>query len=135
MRKQPEDTLPHLCAQQQVGALMKGSNLGANRLTKRPVPNQTLKGSLHSTGAWGLQRKEKCLPPREGGATCLMCETAPLGQASSQDMKLLQAAKEKQIKRTTLKRKPEKQVKSQEKIGVPTEVSIFSSAARSTFKI
>ena len=101
MRKQPEDTLPHLCAQQQVGALMKGSNLGANRLTKRPVPNQTLKGSLHSTGACGLQRKEKCLPPREGGATCLMCETAPLGQASSQDMKLLQAAKEKTETRKT----------------------------------
>ena len=41
MRKQPEQSLPHLCAQQQVWALMKGSNLGANRLTKQPASNQT----------------------------------------------------------------------------------------------
>ena len=31
MRKQPKETLPHLCAQQQIGALMRGSNLGANK--------------------------------------------------------------------------------------------------------
>ena len=30
MRKQPEDTLPYLCAQQQIWALMKESRLGAN---------------------------------------------------------------------------------------------------------
>ena len=51
MRKQNEESLPHLCAQQQVWALMKNSNLGANRLTKQPASNQTLKGSLHSTGS------------------------------------------------------------------------------------
>ena len=64
MRKQPEDTLPHLCAQQQIWALMKGSNLAANRLTKEPSSTHTLKG-LHSTGSWRLQRKEKCLPLEE----------------------------------------------------------------------
>ena len=111
---------------------MKGSNLGANRLTKQPASNQALKGSLHSTGTRGLQRKDKCLPPREGGATYLMCETVPLGEAFSQDMKLLQAAKEKQMKKAILKRKPEKQAKSQEKVGAQREVSIFSRTALST---
>ena len=117
MRKQPEETLPHLCAQQKVWALMEGSNLGANRLTKQPASTQTLKGSLHSTGSWGMQRKEKCLPPGEGGATCLMCKTAPLGQASSQDMIRLEAAKEKQLKKTLLKTKPDKPAKILEKFG------------------
>ena len=98
-RKQPEDTLPHLCAQQQIWALMKGSRLGATRLTKQPSSTHSLKG-LQSTGSWGLQRKEKCLPLEGGGATCLMCGTAPIEQASNQDVKLLKAAKEKQIKKT-----------------------------------
>ena len=93
MRKQPEETLPHLCAQQQVWALMKGSCLGANRLTKQPASNHTLKGSLHSTGSWGPKSKEKCLPIEEGGATCFMCEAAPIEQASLQDVKLLRAAR------------------------------------------
>ena len=124
MRKQNEESLPHLCAQQQVWALMKNSNLGANRLTKQPASNQNLKSSLHSTGSWGLQRKEKCLPPGEGGATCLMCETAPLQQASPQDMKLLQAAKEKHNKKTFLKKKTEKQPNFQGKVGAQKEVSI-----------
>ena len=99
MRKQPEETLPHLCAQQQVWALMKGIQVGANQLNKQTASNHTVQGSLHSTGSWELQRKEKCLPPGEGGATCWMCETAPMGQPSSQDVKLLKAAKEKQLKK------------------------------------
>ena len=78
MRKQNEESLPHMCAKQQVWALMKNSTLGTDRFTKQPASHQTLKGSLHSTGSWGLQRKKKYLPPEEGGATCLMCETAPL---------------------------------------------------------
>ena len=69
MRKQPEETLPHLCAQQQVCP---------NRLTKPPASTQTFRSGLHSIGTWGLQRKEKCLPPGDGVATCLMCGTAPL---------------------------------------------------------
>ena len=76
MRKQPEETLPHLCAQQQVWALIKGSNLGANRLSKQPASNQTLKGSLHSNGTWGLQRKEKCLP-QEKEAPPVLCVKLP----------------------------------------------------------
>ena len=56
MREQHENTLPHLCAQQQVWALMKGSRLGANRATKQPASNHTLTG-LHSTRSWGLQRR------------------------------------------------------------------------------
>ena len=51
MRKQSKESLPHLCAQQQIWALMKNSNLGANRLTKQPAYNQAVKGSLHSTGS------------------------------------------------------------------------------------
>ena len=94
MRKQPEETLPHLCAQQQVWALMQGSKLGANRLTKEPSSTQTLKG-FHSTGSWGLLRKEKCLPVEEGGATCLMCNTAPVEEVSTQDAALLKTAKDK----------------------------------------
>ena len=77
---------------------MKGSKLGANRLTKEPSSTQTLKG-FHSTGSWGLLRKEKFLPVEEGGATCLMCGTAPAEEASSQDAKLLKTAKEKQFKK------------------------------------
>ena len=111
------------------------SQLGANRLTKQPASNHTLQGSLHSTGSWGLQRKEKCLPPGEGEATCLMCETAPLGQASTQDVKLLKAAKEKQLKKTFLKKKSEQETKLQGKVGAQEEVSILSSAALSTFKM
>ena len=57
MRKQPKKTLPHLCAQQQIWDLMKGSDLGANRLKKESSTTQTLKG-FNSTGSWGPQRKE-----------------------------------------------------------------------------
>ena len=64
-----------------------------------------------------------------------MCKTAPLGQASSQDMKLLRAAKEKQLKKTLLKKKAEKETKILEKVGAQEEVSILSSAAFSTFKM
>ena len=113
----------------------EGEQPRRQQVNQATYSNQTLKGSLHSTGCWGLQRKEKCLPPGEGGVTCLMCETAPLGQASSQDMKLLKAAKEKQLKKTLLKKKPEKHAKIQEEVGAQKEVSIFSSAALSTFKM
>ena len=139
MIKQSEDTLPHLCAQQQVWAFMKGSRLGANRVAKQPASNHTLKG-LHLSGSWGLQRKVKCLPLEEGGATCLMCNTAPIEQASTQDVKLLKAAKEKQHKKTLQKKKQEnyekeKETKLQENIGAQEEVSILSSAALSSFKM
>ena len=134
MRKQPEETLPHLCAQQQVWALMQGSKLGANRLTKEPSSTQTLKG-FHSTGSWGLLRKEKCLPVEEGGATCLMCGTAPVEEASSQDAMLLKTAKENQFKKTSLMRKKKIDNKLKEKVCSPTDVSILSSAALSSFKM
>ena len=134
MRKQPEETLPHLCAQQQIWALMKGSNLGANRLTKEPSATQTLKG-FHSTGSWGLQRKEKCLPLEAGGATRLMCGTAPAEETSSQDAQLLKTAKEKQFKKTSLMRKKQEQNKLKENVCFPAEVSILSSAAVSSFKM
>ena len=107
MRKQPEETLPHLCAQQQVWALMQGSKLGANRLTKEPSSTQPLSG-FHSTGTWGLMRKEKCLPVEKGGATCLMCNTAPVGKVSDRDATLLKTAKEKQVKKTSKMKKKKK---------------------------
>ena len=137
MRKQPEETLPHLCAQQQIWALMRGSNLGENRLTKEPSSTQTLKG-FHSTGSWGLQRKEKCLPLEEGGATCLMCETAPAEEASSQDAKLLKAAKRKKAQENLNKeetRGKKEETKLQDNVGAPEEVSILSSAALSSIKM
>ena len=81
MRKQSEEALPHLCAQQQVWALIKGSRLGPNRLSKPQASTQTFRSGLHSKGTWGLQRKEKCLSPGDGGATCFMCGTAPLQEA------------------------------------------------------
>ena len=64
-----------------------------------------------------------------------MCETTQLQQASPQDMKLLQAAKEKHNKKTFLKKKTEKQPNFQEKVGAQKEVSILSSTALSTFKV
>ena len=64
-----------------------------------------------------------------------MCETAPLQQASPQDKKLLQAAKEKHNKKTFLKKKTEKQPNFQGKVGAQREVSVLSSAALSTFKV
>ena len=133
MRKQPEETLPHLCAQQQVWALMQGSKLGANKLTKEPSSTHTLKG-LHSTGSWGLMRKEKCLPVEEGGATCLMCGTAPVEEASAQDAVLLKAAKEKLFKKTSLMRKKKEENKLKENVCSP-QVLILSSAALSSFKM
>ena len=63
-----------------------------------------------------------------------MCET-PLGQASSQDIKLLKAAKEKHLKKPFLKKKPEEETQLQEKVGAQEEVSILSSAALSTYKM
>ena len=81
MRKQSEEALPHLCAQQQVWALMKGSRLGPNRLSKPQASTQTFRSGLNSTGTWGLQRKEICLSLGDGGATCFMCGTAPLQEA------------------------------------------------------
>ena len=135
MRQQKDASLPHLCAQQQIWALLKDSNLGPNRFSKQPAASQPLKGSLHSTGSWGLQRKEKCLPPTQGGASCLMCETAPLHETSSQDRKLLKAAKEKHAKKTNLKKKSEIRPKSPMKVGGQKEVSVLSSAALSSFKV
>ena len=134
MRKQPEETLPHLCAQQQVWALMQGSRLGANRLTKEPFSTQTLTG-FHSTGSWGLMRKEKCLPVQEGGATCLMCNTAPAKEVSVQDAALLKTAKEKQVKKTSKMKKRKQENKLSEKVCSPREVSILSFAALSSFKM
>ena len=65
-----------------------------------------------------------------------MCETAPLTRASSpQDMKLLQAAKEKHNKKTFLKKKTEKQPNFQGKVKPQKEVSVLSSAALSSFKV
>ena len=64
-----------------------------------------------------------------------MCGTAPLQEALSQDLKLLHAAKEKQKQNPVLRKKPEKQAKSQEKVESQTEVSVFSTAALSTFKM
>ena len=81
-------------------ALIKGSKLGANKLTKEPSSTQTLSG-FHSTGTWGLRRKEKCLPVEEGGATCLMCNTAPAQEVSDRDATLLKTAKENLVKKTS----------------------------------
>ena len=69
-----------------------------------------------------------------------MCNTAPIEQASTQDVKLLKAAKEKQHKKTLQKKKQEnyekeKETKLQENIGAQEEVSILSSAALSSFKM
>ena len=93
---------------------MNRSRLGANRLTKQPASNHTLKGRLPSTGSWGLQRKEKGLPLEESGATCLMCNTAPMEQASTRNVTLLKTAKEKQLKKILLKKKQKNKQKEKE---------------------
>ena len=74
------------------------------------------------------------------GATCLRCDTAPIEQASTQDMKLLKAAKEKQLKKNLLQKKQEnkqkeKETKLQENVGAQEEVSVLNSAALSCFKM
>ena len=56
IKKQPEETLPDLCAKQQIWALMKGSSLGGNLLKQQPSYTQTPKG-FNSTGSCGPQRK------------------------------------------------------------------------------
>ena len=61
-----------------------------------------------------------------------MCGTAPLQEASSQDLKLLDAAKEKQKQKHVLKKIKEEK---EEKVEAKTELSVFSSAALSTFKM
>ena len=99
---------------------MKGSSLGGNLFQQQPYPTQPLKG-FHSTGSWGLQRKEKCLPVK----TCLVCGTTPLEEASNMDAKLLKAAKEKQLRKGPGKRNI---------LTKPQENVSFSVAARSTFK-
>ena len=90
---------------------MQGSKLGANRLTKEPSSTQTLTG-FHSTGFLGLMRKEKCLPVEEGGATCLMCNTAPVEEVSTQDAALLKSAKEKHFKKTSVMKKKKEEEKT-----------------------
>ena len=52
-------------------------------------------------------RKEKCLPVEEGGATCLMCNTAPVEEVSDRDATLLKTEKEKQVKKTSKNEKEE----------------------------
>ena len=50
-------------------------------------------------------RQEECLPVEEGGATCLMCNTAPVEEVSARDAALLKTAKEKQVKKTSVMKK------------------------------
>ena len=80
-------------------------------------------------------RKEKCLPVEEGGATCLMCNTAPVGEVSDRDATLLKTAKEKQVKKTSKMKKKKEGNKLSEKVCSPREVSILSCAALSSFKM
>ena len=135
MRKQSYDSLPHLCAEQQVWAVMKNSNLGPTSFSKHSASPQAAKGSLHSTGSWGLQRKEKCLPPAEGGASCLMCETEPLTQVSPQDLSLLQAAKEKHNRKRFLKKNKVNKADLHKKVSTQKEPFVLSSATLSSFKV
>ena len=46
--------------------------------------------------------KKKFLPVEEGGATCLMCNTAPVEEVSTEDAALLKTEKEKQFKKTSM---------------------------------
>ena len=73
MRKTAD--LPHMCEKQQIWTQMKSNLMEGNLLE-----SATTKG-YHSTGRWGLQRKEKCHPEK----TCLVCGTAPLDEAPPKD--------------------------------------------------
>ena len=70
------ETLPHLCENQHVWTMMKGSSFGGNLLEKQVSTSEPAKG-FQSTGRWGLQRKEKCQDP------CLACGSADLSEAKS----------------------------------------------------
>ena len=83
MRKTAD--LPHMCEKQQIWTQMKSNLMEGNLLE-----SATTKG-YHSTGRWGLQRKEKCHPEK----TCLGCGTAPLDEAPSKDQQILLEAQEK----------------------------------------
>ena len=135
MRKQSEEALPHLCAQQQVWALMKGSRLGPNRLRKPQASTQTFRSGLHSTGTWGLQWKEKMSFPRGRGCHLRHVQDSPPAGGIVSGSKAVRRCKRKQKQKHVLKKKPEKQTKSQEKVEAQTKVSVFSSAALSTFKM
>ena len=80
-------------------------------------------------------RKEKCLPVEKGGATCLMCNTAPVQEVSDRDATLLKTAKENQVKKTSKKKKKKEENKLSQKGCSPREISILSCAALSNFKM
>ena len=83
------ENLPHLNESFHLWARMKGSNiLGENLFQEKP---DQLPRGVHSTGTWGLSRKEKCIPIK----SCLICGTAPLTSASEMDAKLLTSQKDK----------------------------------------
>ena len=113
MRK--AQNLPHFCEK----ALMKGSTLGGNLFQQKPSTDQPPKG-FHSTGTWGLQMKQKCQPVK----TCRVCGTAPLGEPSEMDTKLLKAAEDKQMKKVPAKPKL---------LTNPEDNTSFSAAALNTF--
>ena len=93
MRKTAD--LPHTCEKQQIWTQMKGSSqmLTGNLLEKTATTSNHTKG-YHSTGRWGLQRKQKCHPEK----TCLVCGTAPLDEAPPKDQRILREAQEKHEK-------------------------------------
>ena len=102
MRK--AENLPHLNEKLHLWAQMKGSNLGKNLFQQRPSTDRPPKG-IHSTGTWGLARKEKCqnMFDVKSIKTCLMCGTAPMSEASKMDAKLLKVAQDQQPNRQTNK--------------------------------
>ena len=124
MRKTAD--LPHMCEKQQIWTQMKSNLMEGNLLE-----SATTKG-YHSTGRWGLQRKEKCHPEK----TCLVCGTAPLDEAPPKDQQILREAQEKHEKTRCKKLEKLKVTEEIEKNREQTETTptSFAAASLGTFK-
>ena len=122
--------LPHLCERQMLWTTIKGSSLPGNLLEKPATSPKYSKG-YHSTGTWGLMRKQKC-PERP----CLVCGTAPVDEAPPKDQMMLREANEKheKIRHKKLKqRKPTEGIEKNPKQTKTTPTS-FAAASLGTFK-
>ena len=105
--------------------------LTGNLLEKTATTSKHTKG-YQSTGRWGLQRKQKCHPEK----TCLVCGTAPLGEVSPEDKKILLEAQEKHERKRDKKLEKLEITEEIEKNHKQTETTptSFAAASLGTFK-
>ena len=77
MSKQSQDALPHNCAQQQVWALMKGSRLGPNRLSKPQASTQTFRSGKRFNLPSTLNSQTRYTPYSKGQPRVQIHDSSP----------------------------------------------------------